>query len=339
MRAAPGTRVARPRISPRRLGFSAAEIGRLGIVVTEAATNLVKHGGGGELLLRTLGSDGTRGVGAARARSRARDSANLAEAHAGRILERRDTRARVSAPSGDSRPCSTSTRCPAPGRRSWPRCGPARRRRRAPGPLASGINVRLPGRARVGRCLGARDGARAHRSSSCPTASVTARSRPPPRKPRWRSSASGDDSAAGGDSRARPRRACARRVAPPSRSRRSTAGAASSASPGIGNIAGTILADGRTWSLVSHHGTAGHDVRRIQEFTYPWPAGRDARAALRRPHLALDVRPLSGARGPPSDAGRRHPVPGFSPRPGRHDRRRAPGGARDAARSCKVAIR
>jgi len=46
----------------QRLGFSAAEIGRLGIVVTETATNLVKHGGGGELLLRTLASNGTRGI-------------------------------------------------------------------------------------------------------------------------------------------------------------------------------------------------------------------------------------------------------------------------------------
>ena len=24
---------------------------------------------------------------------------------------------------------------------------------------------------------------------------------------------------------------------------------------------------------MSHHGTVGHDVRRVQEFTYPWPAG------------------------------------------------------------------
>jgi hypothetical protein len=24
--------------------------------------------------------------------------------------------------------------------------------------------------------------------------------------------------------------------------------------------------------MVSHHGTAGHDMRRIQEFTYPWEA-------------------------------------------------------------------
>ena len=61
------------------LGFSAEEIGRLGIVVTETATNLVKHGGGGELLLRTLGSNGTRGV-ALLALDRGPGFANLAEA-------------------------------------------------------------------------------------------------------------------------------------------------------------------------------------------------------------------------------------------------------------------
>lgn len=42
---------------------------------------------------------------------------------------------------------------------------------------------------------------------------------------------------------------------------------------GIGNIAGTIVADGKTRSTVSHHGTLGHAVRRIDEFTYPWPHG------------------------------------------------------------------
>jgi anti-sigma regulatory factor (Ser/Thr protein kinase) len=42
---------------------------------------------------------------------------------------------------------------------------------------------------------------------------------------------------------------------------------------GLGNIAGTIVSNGSSRSLVSHHGTVGHDVHRIDEFTYPWPAG------------------------------------------------------------------
>lgn len=39
---------------------------------------------------------------------------------------------------------------------------------------------------------------------------------------------------------------------------------------GLGNIAGTIVSNGSTRSVVSQHGTAGHDARRIQEYAYPW---------------------------------------------------------------------
>lgn len=42
---------------------------------------------------------------------------------------------------------------------------------------------------------------------------------------------------------------------------------------GVGNIAGTIVVDGATRSLVSHHGTLGHDARRIMQFQYPWEPG------------------------------------------------------------------
>lgn len=41
---------------------------------------------------------------------------------------------------------------------------------------------------------------------------------------------------------------------------------------GIGNIAGIILANNSSRSLVSHNGTVGHEMRRLQEFSYPWPA-------------------------------------------------------------------
>ena len=39
---------------------------------------------------------------------------------------------------------------------------------------------------------------------------------------------------------------------------------------GLGNIAATVLTDGKTRSLVSLHGTAGHDARRLREFASPW---------------------------------------------------------------------
>ncbi len=42
---------------------------------------------------------------------------------------------------------------------------------------------------------------------------------------------------------------------------------------GVGNIAGVILSGEGGKSLVSHHGTAGGEVRRVEEFAYPWPRG------------------------------------------------------------------
>jgi anti-sigma regulatory factor (Ser/Thr protein kinase) len=42
---------------------------------------------------------------------------------------------------------------------------------------------------------------------------------------------------------------------------------------GIGNIAASIRSGGTSRSMVSHNGTLGHALRRIQEFQYPFPKG------------------------------------------------------------------
>lgn len=42
---------------------------------------------------------------------------------------------------------------------------------------------------------------------------------------------------------------------------------------GVGNITGMVLSDGLSRSLVSHNGTVGHEARKFQEFTYPFPGG------------------------------------------------------------------
>ena len=42
---------------------------------------------------------------------------------------------------------------------------------------------------------------------------------------------------------------------------------------GIGNIAGTILTAQSRYNMVSHNGTVGYEMRQIQEFTYPWSQG------------------------------------------------------------------
>jgi anti-sigma regulatory factor (Ser/Thr protein kinase) len=44
------------------VGFSEVEIGKVGIVATEAASNLVKHARGGQVLLRRLDDRGGRGI-------------------------------------------------------------------------------------------------------------------------------------------------------------------------------------------------------------------------------------------------------------------------------------
>jgi anti-sigma regulatory factor (Ser/Thr protein kinase) len=40
---------------------------------------------------------------------------------------------------------------------------------------------------------------------------------------------------------------------------------------GAGNIAGTVLVNGGSRSLVSHNGIVGHEVRKFQEFSYAFP--------------------------------------------------------------------
>lgn len=42
---------------------------------------------------------------------------------------------------------------------------------------------------------------------------------------------------------------------------------------GIGNISGSIRGGGSTRNMVSHNGTLGHQVRKIQQFEYPFPKG------------------------------------------------------------------
>lgn len=40
---------------------------------------------------------------------------------------------------------------------------------------------------------------------------------------------------------------------------------------GIGNIAAIIFAPEKTQRMVSHNGIVGHEMRKVQEFLYPWP--------------------------------------------------------------------
>ena len=41
---------------------------------------------------------------------------------------------------------------------------------------------------------------------------------------------------------------------------------------GVGNITCVTRVEGKSRSLVSHNGILGHQVRRLQEFAFPFPA-------------------------------------------------------------------
>lgn len=42
---------------------------------------------------------------------------------------------------------------------------------------------------------------------------------------------------------------------------------------GVGNIAGVIVTDDASRRVISHNGIVGHELRKVQTFSYPWPAG------------------------------------------------------------------
>jgi anti-sigma regulatory factor (Ser/Thr protein kinase) len=58
---------------------------------------------------------------------------------------------------------------------------------------------------------------------------------------------------------------------------------------GVGNISGGVLSGEGSRQMVSHNGTAGHSVRRIQEFTYPWSS--DALLVLYSDGLVSHIQP------------------------------------------------
>jgi anti-sigma regulatory factor (Ser/Thr protein kinase) len=250
------------------LGFSEVEIGRLGIVVTEAASNLVKHAGGGELLLRTLGANGRDGVGvlaldhgpgfgdASQAMRDGFSSAGSPGTGLGAIRRLSTLFDVYSLPGSGTALVATL----------WPGTPPAR----TPGPVTGGINVPYPGESVSGDAWavsstaertvvfvsdGLGHGASAAAASEAGVAIFRQRSALHPAKilgdvhDGLRATRGAAVAVAEIDTRR-----CVVRFA------------------GIGNIGGTILATGKTSSLVSHHGTAGHDARRIQEFEYRWPA-------------------------------------------------------------------
>ena len=279
----------------RNLTFGDTDAGRVGIVVTEAATNLVKHGGGGELLLCDLRDDGARGIGIL-ALDRGPGIASVGAAL-------RDGYSQAGSPGtglGAMRRLSTVFDV-----YSRPGIGTAVLSTIWPTPPGNGhalsiggINVAHPreevsGDAWAVRVMQDRTavmvGDGLGHGPMAAKASATAREifhrhaglAPAELLTRIHEAL-------------RPTRGAAVAVAEIDTTKRIVRFA------GIGNIAATILAGATTRSLVSHHGTLGHDVRRIQEFSYPWE--QDALLVLNSDglvsHWVLDRYPGLAARHP-----------------------------------------
>lgn len=251
------------------LRFDEATIGQVSLIVTEAGTNLVKHGGGGQLLLRvvddsdrpqlevialdrgpgianvmqsledgysTTGSPGT-GLGALRRLSSVFDIYSR-QGHGTAVLARIGDRARPREPESPRRVVIAGICLPKPGEEA---CGDAWEEERR----VSGMTLLVTDG--LGHGLGAAEAAKE---------SVSA----------FRSM--------------RGQRPGARLEAIHA-ALRSTRGAAVAITDvdldtrvvrfaGLGNISARLVTDGRVRHLVSHNGTAGHAARRIDEFTYPW---------------------------------------------------------------------
>ena len=252
----------------RAAGFGETEAGRVAIVVTEAATNLLKHGGGGEVLLRGVSMASVPGV-EMLALDRGQGIPSLAQAL-------RDGYSSAGSPgTGLGAMTRQADLCDI---YSMPGQGTAI--------LAQvwAVPIRHDGAGRL--CVGAAcapgpgedvsgDGWLAMRRHGCVTILVV-------------------DGLGHGPGAADARREAVRifrgsQAPGPAalvvaihaglRATRGAAVAVAEIDPdrsrlrfcGLGNIAAVVLAEGHARHLVSRNGTAGHTARKIDEFTYPWP--------------------------------------------------------------------
>jgi anti-sigma regulatory factor (Ser/Thr protein kinase) len=251
----------------RAVGFDASAIGRVALVVTEAATNLVKHTPQGQLLARVFDHDGVaavevlaldQGPGITNIGESLRDGYSTAGSPGtglGAIKRLSDEFDIYSIPGkGSALVAQLWARRPPSGNRSAPLeigavCLPQ------PGEVVSGDAWAVEWRG--GHCVilvadGLGHGADAAAASM---AAVNAL-------------------------RTHPQLAPAALIEFAHGALRGTRGGALAVADldlalevryaGIGNISGVAIAPGSARHMVSHPGIVGHEVRKIQEFVYPW---------------------------------------------------------------------
>ena len=249
----------------RALGFDEDRAGRLAVVVTESATNLLRHAGGGQIVLRAVTDDGAAAV-EVLALDHGPGITNVARC----FEDGYSTAGGAGTGLGAMRRLSTLfdfyTR-QGGGTAILSRVGngPARR-----GLVVEGICLAAPGERIAGDAwaeetrpdgvaivvadgLGHGPGA-AEAADAAVAAFRAARGQSPARRLEAIHQAT------------RATRGAAVAVADLDRARRVVRFA------GVGNV-GALMVDGdRARWLLSHNGTVGHAVRKIEEFTLPWPA-------------------------------------------------------------------
>jgi anti-sigma regulatory factor (Ser/Thr protein kinase) len=247
----------------RRAGLVESDAGSVGVVVTEAATNLIKHAGGGEIVIRILRAPDAgveilaldRGKGIGNLAQCLRDGYSTAGSPGtglgaihrlsghDEIYSARDQGtvllARIGASSGDASLFITGAIC------------------------APALSEVVSG-----------DAWMAHSSSDCcrvviadglghgPGAAEASQSAM--RAAEANLSACPMDFISIAHSRLRPTRGAALAVA------EIRLGEGRVAYSGVGNISGAIVSDSQIRRMVSMNGTVGHEIRSPQEFFYPW---------------------------------------------------------------------
>ena len=293
----------------QRLGFGETDAGRVAIVVTEMATNLVRHAADGEILLGGDAEDGPaieilaldRGPGLADVAASMRDGFSTAGGPGtglgaiSRLAALFDVH---SAPGAGTGLLARLTPAAAPGA--------------SPSPLSvvqsslveyGAVCVPKPGEQRCGDAWTA-----APRADGAAILVVDGLGHG--------EAAAQAAQAAVGLFRERAALAPAAMVAALHEGLRSTRGVAAAVAEvdvarqvvrfaGLGNISGSVVAAGTVGRMVSQNGIAGHQARRITEFTYPW--SREALLVLHsdglRADWALDRYPGLAARHPGLVAG------------------------------------
>lgn len=252
----------------RTMGFGEEDAGRVAVVATELATNLVKHGNGGELLVGAYDDrtgSGVECLALDKGRGMADVEASLRDGHStagsagtGLGAVRRGSHAFDIY----SRPAS-GTAILARLRQGRPsRSGPS------PEPVSGAVNLPKSGEEACGDGWCVRAHARGFKLMVA--------------------DGLGHGPMAAEAAHAAARTFLAEHASAPGRilermhlALRPTRGAAIAVADvdvggghvvfaGVGNVAGVLIADGAARRMVSHNGTVGHVARRIREFAYPF---------------------------------------------------------------------